>query len=78
MAGASLPIGAGVANVVRFAGVTLAQAISMAVDHPARLLGIDPGGLEPGNPADLILFALNDGFEVRATLVGGELVFGSI
>jgi len=78
MAGASLPIGAGVANVLRFAGVTLAQAISMAVDHPARLLGIDPGGLEPGDPADLILFALNDGFEVRATLVGGELVFGSI
>ena len=78
MAGASMPIGTGVANVVRFAGVDLAQAVRMAVDHPARLLGIEPGGLEPGNPAYLVLFELNDGFEVRATLVGGELVFGSL
>ena len=78
MAGASMPIGTGVANVVRFAGVDLAQAVRMAVDHPARLLGIEPGGLEPGDPADLVLFELDDGFEVRATLVGGELVFGSV
>jgi N-acetylglucosamine-6-phosphate deacetylase len=78
MAGASLPIGTGVANVVRFAGVTLAQAIAMAVDHPARLLGIDPGGLEPGDPADLVLFELNAGLEVRATLVAGEVAFGSV
>ena len=78
MAGASLPIGTGVANVIRFAGVDLAQAVSMAVDHPARLLEIDPGGLEPGDPADLVVFELSDGFEVRATLVGGEAVFGEI
>ncbi len=78
MAGASLPIGTGVANVVRFAGVDLAQAVRMAVDHPARLLGIEPGGLDPGDPADLVLFELNDGFEVRATVVGGEVVFGSV
>jgi len=78
LAGASLPIGTGVANVLRFAGVTLAQAVGMAVDHPARLLGIDPGRLEPGDPADLVLFELNDGLEVRATLVAGDLVFGSV
>jgi N-acetylglucosamine-6-phosphate deacetylase len=77
MAGASLPIGAGVANAIRFAGVGLAQAVRMAVDHPARLLGIEPGGIEPGAPADLVLFELGEGFEVRATLVGGELVFSS-
>lgn len=84
MAGASFPIGTGVANVIRFADLSLAQAVATAVDHPARLLGIDPGGLEPGDPADLVLFDL-DGlaggdaaptFEVRATLVGGEVVFG--
>lgn len=77
MAGASLPIGSGVANVIRFAGVRLAKAIRMATDHPASLLGIDPGGLEPGDPADLVLFELNEGFEVRATLVGGQLAFDS-
>jgi N-acetylglucosamine-6-phosphate deacetylase len=78
MAGASLPIGAGVANVIRFAGVSLAQALRMAVDHPARLLGIEPGGLDAGDPADLVLFELSERFEVRATLVGGELVFGAV
>lgn len=78
MAGASLPIGTGVANVIRFADVDLAQAVGMAVDLPARLLGIDPGHLQPGDPADLVAFELTDGFEVRATLVGGETVFGTI
>jgi len=78
MAGASMPIGTGVANVIRFAGVSLAQAVSMAVDHPARLLGIEPGGLEPGDPADLVLFELSERFEVRATLLAGEAVFGSV
>jgi cytosine/adenosine deaminase-related metal-dependent hydrolase len=57
----------------------------MAVHQPALLLGIDPGGLEPGDAADLVLFDLaqpaSQGappkFEVRATLVAGEVVFGS-
>jgi len=86
LAGASLPIGVGVANVVQFAGVTLAEAVRMAAAHPAQLLGIDAGGLSPGDPADLVLFDLVEPadsrsagrFEVRATLVGGELAFGSL
>ena len=48
LAGASLPLGAGVANVIRFAEVDLADAVRMAVHHPAGLLGLGPGGLEPG------------------------------
>jgi len=76
MAGASLPIGTGVAGVMRFAGLSLPEAIAMAVDHPAGLLGIDPGGLEPGDPAELVLFDLDESsdagnpprFEVRRTL----------
>jgi len=86
LAGASLPIGVGVANVVQFAGVTLAEAVRMATAHPAQLLGIDAGGLSAGDPADLVLFDLPEppdgrgaaAFEVRATLVAGELVFGSL
>ncbi|HUT13860.1 MAG TPA: amidohydrolase family protein [Thermoguttaceae bacterium] len=75
LAGASEPIGTGIANVVRFAGVSLAEAVRMAVDHPARLLGIEPGNLQPGDPADLVLFDLGDRFDVRATVVAGETVF---
>lgn len=84
MAGASMPIGAGVANVVQFAGVSLAEAVRMAVERPADLLGIQAGGLEPGNPADLVQFRLarrsdplSRHFEVLATFVDGQLVFGS-
>jgi N-acetylglucosamine-6-phosphate deacetylase len=85
LAGATAAIGEGVANVMRFAGVPLAEALAMATEHPARLLGLDPGGLAPGQPADLVLFDLLDAddtrsarFSVRAVLIGGEVVFGSL
>lgn len=85
LAGASLPIGAGIANVMAFADVSLAEAVWMAVHNPARLLGLDPGGLSPGDAADLVLFDLvelsHEGrpprFEVRSTIIGGEVAFGT-
>ena len=77
LAGAALPIGVGVANVMHFAGVTLAEAVRMATEHPAQLLGLAPGRLTIGDPAELVLFDLvppdGDGppqFEVRATISG--------
>jgi len=75
MAGAAAPLGTGVANVMQFAGVELREAIAMALHHPADLLGLDPGALEPGRPADLVLFDLDEGFQVRAMIRGGEVVF---
>lgn len=58
LAGATSPLGVGVANVMAFAGLSLPEALSMASSHPAELLGIEPGRLEPGGLADLILFDL--------------------
>ncbi len=58
LAGASLPIGVGVANVMRMAGLDLAGAMALATRQPAALLGLTTGGLEPGNIADLVLFDL--------------------
>jgi N-acetylglucosamine-6-phosphate deacetylase len=81
LAGASYPIGVGVANVMRFAGVDLATAIDMASNQPARLLGRKANRLAPGDPADLVLFDLNLESEsipvrltVRSTIAHGELV----
>jgi N-acetylglucosamine-6-phosphate deacetylase len=80
LAGASRPIGTGVANVMRFAGVGLATAVEMASHHAAGLLGRKPVDLEPGDVADVTLFEMAAGPEgpasrlaVRATAVGGRL-----
>ncbi len=86
LAGASLPIGNGIAGVMRFAGVDLATAVDMATVHPARLLGRAEGALQAGEPADLVLFDLVEDpatleptkVEVRATICSGELVYGAI
>jgi N-acetylglucosamine-6-phosphate deacetylase len=86
LAGASLPIGAGVANVMAFAGVSLADAVRMAVHHPAELLGLPPGGFRPGDPADLVQFDLAEPshpsgpprLEIRATILDGEAVWGQV
>ena len=82
LAGASQPIGVGVANVMRFAEVDLPTAVAMASAHPNLLLRQPAGTLRPGDPADLVLFDLPDGpgprLEVRATIVGGELVYGRL
>lgn len=82
LAGAAAPIGVGVANVMRFAGVDLPTAVAMATTHPNRLLSRPPGTLRPGDVADLVLFDLtNDAaprLEVRATLLAGKLVYGTL
>ena len=62
-----------IANVVAWAGVPLADAIRMAAENPARLLGLAPRVLEKGGSADLILFALEDGrIRVTDAVVGGK------
>ena len=79
LAGASKPIGDGVANIMHFAGVDLATAVDMATHNPLLLLNRAPGQLRPGDPADLVLFDLSDGtLDVRATIADGTLVFGAI
>lgn len=82
LAGASLPIGVGVANVMRFAQVDLPTAVAMATAQPNLLLGHPPGTLRPGDPADVVLFDLAHDpaprLDVRATIVGGELAYGRL
>jgi N-acetylglucosamine-6-phosphate deacetylase len=80
LAGASAPIGVGVANVMRFAGVDLATAVQMASHHPARLLGRSEINLRPGDAADATLFEIEssaDGqvarLKITATLACGRL-----
>jgi N-acetylglucosamine-6-phosphate deacetylase len=56
-----------VGNVLRFAGVSLRDALDMAGARPRELLGLPPRRLEVGLPADLVLFDWQEGgdFTVR-------------
>jgi N-acetylglucosamine-6-phosphate deacetylase len=77
LAGASLPIHACVANVMRFGGVDLATAIDMASRQPAALIGLDHPGLEVGAPANLFLFdlpaATDQPLRIRASYHVGQV-----
>ena len=58
LAGSALKMDLGVQNVMRFAGVSLEQALRMATVNPAAGMGLKGrlGFLEPGEICDLMFF----------------------
>ena len=66
----------GVGNVMKFAGVSLADAITMASTRPAQLVGGPCGQIEPGALANLITFEITaDGYlQILATMNTGQQV----
>ncbi len=82
LAGASLPIGVGISNMVGFANLSLATAVQMATANPARLLGLPVETLSPGDEANLVLFDWEigspDPLQVQATIQQGSCVFGQV
>jgi N-acetylglucosamine-6-phosphate deacetylase len=78
LAGSSLRMDHAIGNVMRMAGVTLAEAVTMATRNPARVgrIGARMRGLEPGALADLVRFTVEDGrVRVLETFVSGQRVF---
>ena len=53
-----------VGNMIRFAGVSLKDAVDMASARPRQLLGLPVTTLEVGQPADLVVFDWESGGEV--------------
>jgi N-acetylglucosamine-6-phosphate deacetylase len=73
LAGSTLALDRAVRNVVSYAGLPLADAVSAVTATPAALLGLaDRGVVEPGAVGDLVLLT-PDG-DVVATVVGGRVV----
>jgi N-acetylglucosamine-6-phosphate deacetylase len=54
-----------VGNVIRFASVTLREAVDMAGARPRQLLGLPALDLEPGAVAELVLFDWEEGGAFR-------------
>lgn len=79
LAGSAQPLDVGVANAVRFAGISLAEAVEAVTSRPATLLGQpELGRLVAGAAANLTLFDGPDDsgrLVVRETVVGGESVY---
>lgn len=66
-----------VRNMVRLAGATLPDAVKMATETPARILGLqgETGRVEPGRRADLVLF--DEEISVKLVMVDGEIRYGA-
>ena len=81
LAGSALRMDQAIANVMRTAGLSLREAVTLATRNPARV-GRVPArqrGLNPGDRADLVLFRLDEPtgrIQVQETYLNGERVFG--
>ena len=70
----------GVANLVRVAGLRLAEAVAMATRNAARAGRIEgrQEGLARGERGDLVVFDWDEktaAIEVRKTYLDGELIY---
>jgi len=74
LAGSHLTMSEAVRHMVELAGVSLAEAVRMASEVPARLLGLrSRGRLAVGQRADLVAFDRR--FRVLLTIVGGRIAY---
>ena len=75
LAGAAIELARGIENSVRFAGISLPEAVSLATLQPMRLLDAEA---QVGGQKNLIVFqwdAAQCEINLIATIVGGELVY---
>ncbi len=80
LAGSALKMNAAIPNVMRMAGVSLRDAVTMATTNPARVGRISGRhrGLAAGQRADLVVFRQNgDALQILETYVDGERVYSS-
>ncbi|MGB3632789.1 MAG: N-acetylglucosamine-6-phosphate deacetylase [Rubrobacteraceae bacterium] len=74
LAGSSLTMDGAVRNASKFLGIPLEEAVRMASETPAEILGVpEKGRITPGADADLVVLD-RKGF-VQETIVGGETVY---
>jgi N-acetylglucosamine-6-phosphate deacetylase len=77
LAGSTLTMDRAVGNIMKSVGLPLQTAVEMATVNPAAVIGVDKnkGSLEPGKDADIVI--IDDGVNVYATIVKGNIVYKS-
>lgn len=81
LAGSTLKLSDGVANMMAFAGASFTDAITMATTNPARLLGVDKerGALRVGMRGDLAVFRAEGGrYTLAQTIAGGDIAYTAV
>lgn len=78
IAGSTLTLNIAIKNMMEMGKIKLEDVVFMASYSPALLLGIEnkKGSLEVGKDADIVIFDNN--FQVKMTIVEGEIVFKDI
>jgi N-acetylglucosamine-6-phosphate deacetylase len=74
LAGAARPLPDCVATAVTMAGISLADALSLATTNPGRFIGRS-GRLAVGEPADIIAFDWEPGqksLDIHQVVIGGD------
>ncbi len=76
LAGSGVFTDACIEHLLSLGEVSLADALDMAGARPRQLLGLEARQLQPGAPADLVLFDWQAGgaFRVVATVIAGRLM----
>jgi N-acetylglucosamine-6-phosphate deacetylase len=81
LAGSALDLLRGVENVMKFAGVTLEEAVGMASLNPAELFGIPhQAGIVPGREANLLVLeesSQDRSLALKYTIMAGEVAFAA-
>lgn len=83
LAGSAIALARGVENSVRFADISLMEAVSLATLQPARLLGVEKtiGSMGEAKTANLIVFAWNQRtceMDLIATILAGQVMYQSL
>jgi N-acetylglucosamine-6-phosphate deacetylase len=74
LAGSTLTMDQAVTNVIRFAGVNLAEALRMANRNGSTLFPEVKREILPGRGADIVLFEYREEIKVTSTWIGGEQI----
>lgn len=64
-----------VRTMVQIAGCSIADAVRMITENPARIMGISSskGSLKPGMDADVVIF--DDSINIKKTIINGKIVY---
>ncbi|CAM3788994.1 N-acetylglucosamine-6-phosphate deacetylase [Mesobacillus zeae] len=75
LAGSVLTLDAAFRNIIRFTGCSIADAVRMSSENPARQIGVlnSKGTLRQGKDADIVI--LDENLEVQMTFCRGRLAF---